>query len=363
MLNSISSLQRTLEGIAGVEGGINLTGVGAMGEESSGLGEANISVAEGIGNWPLGLGRAVGRATNTCASGGTRDGSLGLGMAMGVANTSTSTGTGEGSVGFSRGLGGGTNTYTSTATGNGSGRFGRAMGGANISISMGMGDDSLGFGRAVVGATNTSISGTGNGSLGLGRAMGGANISVGGMGDWSLGLSRAMGEVTNTSTTDGLLAGLNVPEVEEGFGGPMGGNSVSGSGGNDGGIGAGVGVGGLGGVLGYVREGSTSAGSREDVMRTRSVDDLHALAKSQQHFAVLLVRKLFSREQLLGRSAMGGKMGKLPLDRAILGNVKAIYFQYYPSQHKDEDWKRCITAINTYLRSKACKKTCNRLFY
>ena len=91
-------------------------------------------------------------------------------------------------------------------------------------------------------------------------------------------------------------------------------------------------------------------------MRTRSVDDLYSLAKSKQHSAVLLVRKLFSRGQLLGCSAMGGKMGKLPLDKGTLGNVKALYFQYFPSEHKEEDWKRCITTINTYLRSKACKK-------
>jgi len=51
MINSISSLQGTLEGIVGIEEGINLTGVGAMQEKSSGLGEANISVAGKIGQW------------------------------------------------------------------------------------------------------------------------------------------------------------------------------------------------------------------------------------------------------------------------------------------------------------------------
>ena len=68
MINSISSLQGTLEGIVGIEEGINLTGVGAMEEESSGLGEANISVAGKIGQWerlqphplPGGLGMAIG---------------------------------------------------------------------------------------------------------------------------------------------------------------------------------------------------------------------------------------------------------------------------------------------------------------
>lgn len=223
--------------------------------------------------------------------------------------------------------------------------LGRAVGGiADTSTSTGMGCGPLGFGRVVGGGTNTSTSsGTGNGSLGSGRAMGGAINSAGGMGDCSLGLSRAVGEVS-----DHLVGGLNVPE--EGVG--LGGISVS----SVGGIGVGMGLGGLGGLLGHVREGTTSVGRGEDIMRTRSVDDLYALAKSKQHFAVLLVRKLFSREQLSGRSAMGGKMGKLPLDKGTLANVKAIYFQYYPTEQKEEDWKRCITAINTYLRSKSCKK-------
>ena len=69
------------------------------------------------------------------------------------------------------------------------------------------------------------------------------------------------------------------------MGGIIGGISVSGAGE----IGVGMGGGGLEGLLGHVREGTTSAGRGEDVMRTGSVDDLYALAKSEQHFAVLLV--------------------------------------------------------------------------
>ena len=44
--------------------------------------------------------------------------------------------------------------------------------------------------------------------------MGGAINSAG-----SLGLSRATGEVSNTSTADDLVGGLNVPEVGVEFGG------------------------------------------------------------------------------------------------------------------------------------------------
>ena len=176
------------------------------------------------------------------------------------------------------------------------------------------------------------------------------------MGDSSLALTRAMGEVSNYSTADGLVGGLNFPEAGKDFVGPMSRNSVTGSCGNDGGslgmgsiirgisvsgvrgIGLGLGRGIFEGLLGHVRE---------DVMRTRSVDDHYTLAKSKQHSAVLLVQKLFSQEQISGHSPIWGKMGKLPLDRETLGNVKALYFQYYPLEQKEKDWKLCITATNT----------------
>lgn len=98
------------------------------------------------------------------------------------------------------------------------------------------------------------------------------------------------------------------------------------------------------------------SGVGEDVMRAWSLDQLHDVAKSKQHFAVLLVRKFFTREQLKGHSVSGGKLGKLPLDKGLLEKVRGIYFVYHPSDTKEEDWKRCVTAINTYLRGKALKK-------
>ena len=58
---------------------------------------------------------------------------------------------------------------------------------------------------------------------------------------------------------------------------------------------------------------------------------------------------------VLGRSVNGGKLGKLPLDGLLLERVKGIYFVYFPSDNREEEWKRCVTAINTYLRGKAFK--------
>ena len=97
------------------------------------------------------------------------------------------------------------------------------------------------------------------------------------------------------------------------------------------------------------------SGLGEDVMRAWSLDQLHDVAKSKQHFAVLLVRKFFTREQLQGHSVSRGKLGKVPLDKGLLEKMRGIYFVYHPSDTREEDWKR-VTAINTYLRGKALKK-------
>ena len=214
-------------------------------------------------------------------------------------------------------MGGLTATSTSMGMGDGPLRYCGAVGGvANTSTFTGLGDGSLGFCRN---------GGTGDGSLNFGRVMGGAINAVGGMGDWSLALSRAKREVSNNSNADGLVGGLNVPEVGEGFGGPMIGNSVTGSGGDDrgllgmggiiggisvsGAVEIGVGMGGLEALLGHVRKGTTSAGCGKYMMRTRSVDDPYALAKSEQHFVVLLVRNCLVGNNFQGVVPWGGGGG------------------------------------------------------
>ena len=98
-----------------------------------------------------------------------------------------------------------------------------------------------------------------------------------------------------------------------------------------------------------VREG----GSREDgeeKIRGCSIEQLHQMGRSRKHFAVLLRRKFCSREQRKGKSVRGGRKGKLPIDREILERVKASYFVFHPTDSKEEEWKGCVTAINTFLR-------------
>ena len=118
-----------------------------------------------------------------------------------------------------------------------------------------------------------------------------------------------------------------------------------------GGMGAGEEVGEEGrGVSNASRE-----GQGEDRIRALSIDKLHAIAKSEQNFTVLLVRKFFSKEQLNGHSVYGGRKGKMALDRGLLERVKGIHFSFYPTDNKQEVWKRCVTAINTFLRGQEHK--------
>ena len=199
---------------------------------------------------------------------------------------------------------------------------------------------------------------------------GGANLG-GGFEYGSQGLDRGM-----TGVGAGVAEGFDLMGVVNMPGGvsvnPLslggasdGGNSITGFGGMEGGL---PGMGGImGGACasagmgdGMVMGGSGISAStgelREDVMRARSLDELYAMACSKNNFAVLLVRKFFPKQQLVGRSVTGGKLGKLALDRVLLEKVKIAFFQYYPSDNVDNDWKQCVTAINTYLRSKGCRK-------
>lgn len=94
----------------------------------------------------------------------------------------------------------------------------------------------------------------------------------------------------------------------------------------------------------------------EDPLRELTFEELFKIAKSEKHFSVLLVRKLFSREQLEGHSVHGGRNGKLALDAQLLERVKWIFFTFYTLENKEEAWKDCVTAINTYLRGRANRK-------
>lgn len=67
---------------------------------------------------------------------------------------------------------------------------------------------------------------------------------------------------------------------------------------------------------------------RVDPISDYTFDQLHGIAKSQKHFAVLLVQNLFTREQLNGCSVYGGRNGKFGLGKILLEMVKGFYLGF-----------------------------------
>ena len=74
---------------------------------------------------------------------------------------------------------------------------------------------------------------------------------------------------------------------------------------------------------------------------------------SMGNFSVRLVKRFFSASELVNRNCTGTK-GKEALDPDKLGEVKKYTFRMYltPSTQKDSQWKKCIIAIDEYLRRK-----------
>ena len=280
-----------------------------------------------MGGESLGLGTMGG--LNCTAAGGIVGGSGSL-RTVGGLTVSAAREMGCRSVGL--GAVGGLNVTSDRGMGDGSGSLG-TVGGLTVTTAAGIGGRDLGLGT--MGGLNVTASRiTVDGSMDFGGNTEGVN-NAGGMGKGSLGFGGATGGVVKPGTggiSEGLLESCAI----------MGEAPVTCPGGDE--------------DRCNLSAGKWSAGG-EDVMRAWSLDQLYDVAKSKQHFAVLLVRKFFTREQLQGHSVSGGKLGKLPLDKGLLEKVRGIYFVYHPSDTKEEDWKRCVTAINTYLRGKAFRKT------
>ena len=202
---------------------------------------------------------ATGR-DNPTVSGGMGGGALNL--SLGRDHTLVSGGMGVGPLDLSLGPG----RDDLTVSGHG------GMGVAPLDVSMGR-DDGIVSGGMGVAPINLS----------MGRD--GATV-FGGMGVARLNLSLGRENAT-------VSGEMGVATFDLSLGGDA---TVSG------GMGAGEGVG---------EEGSTVSnasweGQGEDRMRALSIDKLHAIAaKSEQNFAVLLVRKFFSKEQLTGHSVFG----------------------------------------------------------
>ena len=104
---------------------------------------------------------------------------------------------------------------------------------------------------------------------------------------------------------------------------------------------------------------SDGTGEGEDSF-FREVIKIKGESCSMGNFATRLVRKLFSLEELVNRNCRGSK-GKEALDSSKLTTVKEYCFKMYPTPPglKEQQWGKCIIAIDEYLRRKK-KEIINR---
>ena len=74
---------------------------------------------------------------------------------------------------------------------------------------------------------------------------------------------------------------------------------------------------------------------------------------SMGNFAVKLVQRFFTQDQLVNRNCRGSR-GKEGLDAVKLAAVKKYTFRFFPTPVglKDQKWGKCVIAIDEFLRRK-----------
>ena len=91
----------------------------------------------------------------------------------------------------------------------------------------------------------------------------------------------------------------------------------------------------------------------EDDIFYREILKIKGQSCSMGNFATKLVQKFFHTSELDNRNCMGSR-GKVPLEPSKLQRVKHYTFRMYPtpSTQKEQQWKKCIIAIDESLRRK-----------
>ena len=94
----------------------------------------------------------------------------------------------------------------------------------------------------------------------------------------------------------------------------------------------------------------------EDDIFYREIVKIKGESCSMGNFATKLVQKFFHASELDNRNCMGSR-GKAPLEASKLGRVKHYTFRMYPtpSTQKEQQWKKCIIAIDELLRRRKKK--------
>lgn len=106
----------------------------------------------------------------------------------------------------------------------------------------------------------------------------------------------------------------------------------------------------------FVDGGSVSADGLdwgEDSAFFREIIKIKGGSCSIGNFAVKLIQKFYSASELVNRNCRGTR-GKEPLEPTKLARVRACTFKFFPtpSTLKEGQWKKCVIAIDEYLRRK-----------
>ena len=99
----------------------------------------------------------------------------------------------------------------------------------------------------------------------------------------------------------------------------------------------------------------------EDSAFFREIIKIKGESCSIGNFAVKLTQKFYSASELVNRNCRG-TWGKEPLEPTKLAGVRECTFKFFPtpSTLKEGQWKKCVIAIDEYVRRKK-KEASDRL--
>ena len=94
---------------------------------------------------------------------------------------------------------------------------------------------------------------------------------------------------------------------------------------------------------------SNNINSPKGVLTEIQIRELQNMSTSKINFSVKLVKAIYQEEELMNRN-VNGCCGHMALDPVKLLKVREIYFKTFPSEDEENDWIKCVNAINSHLR-------------
>ena len=90
---------------------------------------------------------------------------------------------------------------------------------------------------------------------------------------------------------------------------------------------------------------SDNINSPKGLLTEIQIRELQNMSTSKINFSV-------KEEELMNRN-VNGCCGHMTLDPVKLLNVRETYFKTFPSEDEENDWLKCVNAINSHLRNYA----------